>query len=142
MWPELREAQRRALALRNTAMAVTIDIGNPEDIHPGNKREVGRRLDLALQGVSGPVLRQVTHESGGLRLWFDNADALRLTGDGSFEVAGADRKFTPVRARVDGSTVVLDRSGSAVRYSWSDNPQATLYNAAGLPASPFLRHSK
>ncbi|HWR49972.1 MAG TPA: sialate O-acetylesterase, partial [Bryobacteraceae bacterium] len=150
-WPELREAQLDTLALNNTGMAVTIDIGNPADIHPTNKQDVGLRLALAARAVafgekieySGPLFRQATQEGGVLRVWFDHAAGLKansnpLTG---FEVAGADRKFVPAEARIEGSTVVLSNPGVAapvhVRYAWVDSPEATLFNGAGLPASPF-----
>jgi sialate O-acetylesterase len=150
-WPELREGQRAALALRNTAMAVTIDIGTPENIHPPDKKTVGTRLALAARAVaygerveySGPLPRQVTKEAGALRVWFDHADG--LTGRGGpvkgFEVTGADGKWSAAEARVQEGTVVV-RSDAVetpvrVRYGWADNPDCNLFNAAGLPASPF-----
>ena len=84
LWPEVRDAQRQALALKNTGMAVTIDIGNPDDIHPKNKQDVGLRLALAARAIafgekvewSGPLYRQVTQEDHALRVWFDHADGL------------------------------------------------------------------
>src|SRR5205823_14317777 len=87
-WPELREGQRQALALRNTAMTVTIDIGTPDNIHPPDKKTVGARLSLAARAVaygedieySGPLPRQVTSESGALRVWFDHAAGLIAKG--------------------------------------------------------------
>jgi sialate O-acetylesterase len=152
MWPEVREAQRNALALDGTAMAVSIDIGNPTDIHPKNKREVGRRLSLAARAVaygekvvySGPLFRQATREGTSVRLWFDHtADGLRAKGAlAGFEIAGADGAFQPAQARLDGSTVVVSHAGipdpRRVRYAWSDNPRAALFNSEGLPASPFV----
>jgi sialate O-acetylesterase len=150
-WPELREAQRATLALANTGMAVTIDIGNPDDIHPKNKQDVGARLALWARATlygenieySGPLFRQAARDGSALRVWFDHAGGLTARGGAltGFEIAGADRKFVTANARIDGSTVVV--SGAPVenpvyvRYGWSDNPACNLYNAAGLPASPF-----
>jgi sialate O-acetylesterase len=147
-WPELREGQRQALALRNTAMTVTIDIGTPGNIHPPDKKTVAARLSLAARAIaygedveySGPLPRQVTTEGDALRVWFDHAAGITAKG-GGFEIAGADRKYAPAQARVDGGTVVV-RSDQVtapvyVRYAWKDNPECTLFNAAGLPASPF-----
>jgi len=150
-WPEIREAQRQALSLRNTAMAVTIDIGTPANIHPPDKVTVGRRLSLAARAVaygenieySGPLPRQVTTEPGALRVWFDHAEGLTARGSApaTFEIAGADGKYYPAQAVIDGATVLV-RSESVespvrVRYGWAANPTCNLYNAAGLPASPF-----
>ena len=150
-WPELREAQRQALALRNTAMVVTIDIGTPENIHPPDKKTVGQRLSLAARAVaygeqieySGPLPRQVTPEDGALRVWFDHAAVLTSRGGAvrGFEIAGRDRKFVPGEARIEGGTVVVRNEAigrpAYVRYGWKDNPDGNLFNGAGLPASPF-----
>lgn len=149
MWPLVREAQRQALGLANTAMVVSIDIGNPEDIHPGNKREVGRRLSLAARAVaygepivhSGPLFRQATREGASLRVWFNHAGGLRAKSLRSFEVAGPDLRFVQASARIDGETVVVSSPKVSqpvqVRYAWADNPAAELFNSEGLPASPF-----
>jgi len=150
-WPELREGQRQALALNNTAMAVTIDVGTPDNIHPPDKKTVGLRLSLAARALaygeaveySGPLPRQVTNEPGALRVWFDHADRLAAKGGTvwGFEVAGADRKYVGAEGRIEGSTVVVRSEGVAapvfVRYGWKDNPDCNLINAVGLPASPF-----
>lgn len=151
-WPELRESQLMTLSVRNTGMAVTIDIGNPEDIHPKNKQDVGKRLALAARALahgedlvySGPVFRRVTTEESGLRVWFDHAGSGIESRDGElkgFEVAGGDRRFVPAAARIDAGTVVVSspqvERAVAVRYGWSDSPVCNLYNAEGLPASPF-----
>jgi sialate O-acetylesterase len=150
-WPIIREAQRRALELRNTAMAVTIDIGNPDDVHPTNKQEVARRLALAARAIvyrqsvefSGPLYRQATLEGNQLRVWFDHASALSAKGGAlsGWEVAGADGKFVPATATIDGNTVVVTASGMDtprfVRYGWANSPVCNLYNSDGLPASPF-----
>lgn len=150
-WPELREAQRQALELRNTAMAVTIDIGTPENIHPPDKKTVGLRLSLAARALaygepieySGPLPRQVTPENDTLRVWFDHASGLTARGGGprGFEIAGGNRKFVPAEARIEAGTVVVRSEAverpAYVRYGWKDNPDCNLYNSAGLPASPF-----
>ena len=149
-WAPIREAQRRALGLRNTGMAVTIDIGNPDDVHPTDKVTVGRRLALAARAItygeqleySGPLYRQVTPEGDSLRVWFDHAGGLEAKGAlTGFEVAGEDGQFAPAEAKIDGSTVVL-RSATVpmpvtARYGWANSPECHLYNSAGLPASPF-----
>jgi sialate O-acetylesterase len=164
-WPEVREAQRESLALSNTGMAVTIDIGDAADIHPKNKLEVGRRLALAARAIaygekieySGPLFKRATPEGSAVRVWFDHAHGLKVSGAGTesaevkgFELAGADRKFVPARAQLDGNTVLVSTptlSTSAttaplyVRYAWSSNPDGNLTNADGLPASPFQTHA-
>jgi sialate O-acetylesterase len=139
-WPVVREAQRRSLSVANTAMAVTVDIGDPRTIHPGNKREVGRRLALALDGISGPLFRQATREGHAVRIWFDRGDLVAGGELKGFEAAGEDNRFVPAEARIDGRTVVVSGVERArrVRYAWADNPPATLFSGDGLPASPFV----
>ncbi len=151
-WAELREAQLQTLSVPRTGMAVTIDIGEAEDIHPRNKREVGRRLSLlARQQIygetletSGPVLVRATRDGATWRLRFSHTAGGLKSNDGGairgFTLAGADRRFVSAEARVEGDELIV--SGSvpepvAVRYAWAENPDATLANAAGLPASPF-----
>lgn len=160
-WAELRDAQSQALALPATGMAVATDVGDDHDIHPRRKREVGERLAaLALrhaygrQGVvaSGPRYRSLEYQAEGrIALRFDElgsagSGGLAVRGGGNsltgFAIAGADRRFVPARARVEGRRVVVWSpqvdAPVAVRYGWVDNPeQATLINRAGLPASPF-----
>ena len=152
-WPELREAQKMTLGLRNTGMAVTIDIGNSEDIHPANKQDVGRRLALAARSVaygrevvhSGPSYRQLTREGSNIRLWFDSVGGGLRAADGGnlngFVIAGPDREFHQAGAHIDGDTVVVwspkVKTPVAVRYGWHADPQAALFNRSGLPASPF-----
>jgi sialate O-acetylesterase len=152
-WPELREAQRQTLSVANTGMAVAIDVGSPTDIHPRDKKTVGSRLALAARALaygeaiaySGPLYRQAVPEGGALRVYFDHADGLATRGGGApvegFEVAGADGKYVPAEARIEGSTVVVSsadvKAPRSVRYGWADNPKVSLYNGAGLPASPF-----
>jgi sialate O-acetylesterase len=151
-WSTIREAQRKALALRNTGMVVTIDIGDPDDVHPLNKLDVGNRLSLIARATvygesieySGPLFRQLTREPGALRVWFDHAGAglqvhgAALTG---FEVAGSDGHFQAAEAHIDGNSLII-RSNTvpepvSVRYGWENNPSCNLFNREGLPASPF-----
>lgn len=154
-WAVLRESQSATLSLPATAQVVTIDIGNPADIHPLNKQDVGKRLALAARHVAygeslvyhGPVHTQAQFSKGVATLAFDNGgDALAVRGGGTrvhgFALAGADRVFHPAEASlVDGRVVVRSdavKAPVALRYGWSDNPaDADLINAAGLPASPF-----
>ena len=150
-WPEVRDAQRKALSLRNTGMAVTIDIGDPIDIHPKNKLDVGLRLARAARAItygekiewSGPLYRQLTREDHALRIWFDHAAGLTAK-DGplvGFEVAGKDGQYVAADAKIDGSSVIVSSSTIpepvSVRYAWAPNPTCNLYNREGLPASPF-----
>ena len=151
-WAELREAQSMALSLPNTGQAVIIDLGEANDIHPKNKRDVGRRLALAARHVayhddvvySGPVYRTFEVRGNQATVHFDHAAGLTTRGGapGAFDVAGADRKFYRAQARLEGETVVLSHPQVphpvAVRYGWANNPdQANLYNGANLPATPF-----
>jgi sialate O-acetylesterase len=156
-WGIVRDAQRRSLDLVNTGMAVTLDVGNPENIHPADKQTVGHRLALAARALaygesmeySGPLFRQVTSEGTSLRIWFDHTtDGLsakggQLTG---FEVAGADHHFEPATARIDGSTVIVAapevKTPVYVRYAWANVSDANLYNGAGLPASTFTSETE
>jgi sialate O-acetylesterase len=151
VWPVIREAQRRSLETSNTAMAVTIDIGNPDDVHPTDKLTVGQRLASAALAITygkqveyfGPSFRQVTPEGASLRVWFDHAAGLEAKNGAlsDFEVAGSDGKFSPATAKIDGETVLVTSDAVpnpvAARYGWSNSPQCHLYNHAGLPASPF-----
>lgn len=151
-WPEVREAQREALALVNTAMVVTIDVGDAENIHPADKQDVGHRLALAARAMvygehvefSGPLYRSLSREGGILRLYFDHADDGLVTKGKQlegFEIAGPDGKFVPAVALIDRTTVVLSSPAvpmpAQARYGWSDDPICNLFNTAGLPASPF-----
>jgi sialate O-acetylesterase len=150
-WAVLRERQRRTLEMRNTAMAVTIDIGNPDDVHPTDKVDVGLRLARAARALTygesieyvGPDFRQATPEGSAIRTWFDHAKGLMGKGGEAtgFEVAGADGKFFPATAKIEGETVVASSPNVAepiaVRYGWANSPQCSLFNGEGLPASPF-----
>ncbi|UOR05958.1 sialate O-acetylesterase [Hymenobacter aerilatus] len=160
-WAELREAQRQTLSLPNTGMAVAIDIGNTNDIHPRNKQEVGRRLALAARRVayndknvvySGPTFEKMEPRGTTVRLTFSNLGGGLVLKDASgpylkgFAVAGADRKFHWAQGRLEGNTLVLSSKEvsqpQAVRYDWSNSPTPNLYNKAGLPASPFQANRK
>jgi len=152
-WPVLRESQTDTLSLRNTGMAVAIDVGESNDIHPKNKQDVGMRLALAARHIayhdaavefSGPVYRQATTEANAIRVWFSHADGMQAKRGGAltgFTIAGADGNFVPAEARVDGGTVIVSSpnvaSPVAVRYAWADDPVCNLINQAGLPAGPF-----
>ncbi len=151
-WAELREAQLMTLSLKNTGMAVAVDIGDPTNIHPANKQEVGRRLALNALAMSygkklvysGPIYRAMEPEYGAIVLVFDHiGGGLVAKGDTlkGFTIAGEDRKFVPAEAKIVGNNVVVSspqvKDPVAVRYSWAINPDGNLYNKAGLPASPF-----
>jgi len=150
-WAIVREQQLKTLELRNTAMAVTIDIGDPDNVHPTDKVGVGLRLARAARALSygetieysGPVYRQATPEGSAIRVWFDHAKGLAAKGGAvtGFEVAGADGKFSPATATVEGATVVAASESVAeplyVRYGWANSPRCNLFNGEGLPASPF-----
>ncbi len=150
-WAELRDAQKETLGLPNTGMAVTIDIGNAKDIHPKNKQDVGKRLafiSLAKtykQNItySGPTVDKVAIENGTIRITFKDAfRGLVVKGPlKSFAIAGEDQKFYWADGLIDGNQIILSSKNVpnpvAVRYAWANNPDANLYNTAGLPASPF-----
>jgi sialate O-acetylesterase len=152
LWPVIREAQRRALCLRNTAMAVTIDIGDSENLHPPDKQTIGHRLALAARATvygepveySGPLYAGKSFEPGGLRIWFDHADGLESSVNHvpGFELAGEDGAFLPATGtRIEGATILLStnevRMPVRARYGWEDDPKLDLHNSAALPASPF-----
>lgn len=157
-WAWLREAQRMALEEPNTGMAVTIDIGDADDIHPRNKREVGRRLALhalvETYGRSmprfGPVPFALDFNDGRAKVFFEHVvDGLRTSDGGKpvgFAIAGEDRRFHWAEARIVGTDVVELTSPAvpkpvAVRYAWADNPAANLTDSVGLPAGPFRTDS-
>ena len=152
-WAELREAQSMTLDLPNTGMAVIIDIGEADDIHPKNKQDVGKRLALwALANsygkdvvYSGPLYTSMERKGSKIVLHFDHVGGGLVAGGDKplkgFAIAGADQKFVWADARIVGDTVVVGsesvKDPVAVRYAWADNPICNLYNKAGLPASPF-----
>ncbi|MDB6127517.1 MAG: Sialate O-acetylesterase [Verrucomicrobia bacterium] len=151
-WALLREAQTQALLLRATEMATAIDVGDPKDIHPRNKQEVGRRLALIAKvqaynipgDFSGPMFEHVAREGSALRVYFSHASTGLISHDKpvqSLEIAGADQKFYPATGKIERGTLVVTarevKEPVAVRYAWSNAPVANLYNGAGLPAPPF-----
>lgn len=150
-WAFLREAQMEALSLPNTGVAIAVDVGDPNDVHPGNKQAVGNRLArLALAKLegrdiewSGPVAESITFDGDTASVTFTHADGLHLGQESpsGFTLAGSDKEFHPATATVSGNTIHLRAAGVtspvAVRYAWNNNPPAPLYNGAGLPASPF-----
>ncbi len=165
-WARLREAQLNTLQVPNTGMAVIVDIGEENDIHPKNKQDVGRRLALwALVHdygkrdlvFSGPLYKDMSVEGDKIRLTFDHVGSGLMVGkkDGRkaveevaggelkrFAIAGADRKWHWAKAVIDGDTVVVScdavKTPVAVRYAFTMNPAGcNFYNKEGLPASPF-----
>jgi sialate O-acetylesterase len=154
-WALLREAQLKTLSLPNTGMAVAIDIGEWNDIHPLNKKDVGKRLALAAQKVayhdnnvvySGPLYHSMKIIGNKVILSFTNIGSGLVAQGGAeltnFAIAGNDKKFIWAKALLKGNKVVVWNSKvqkpKAVRYAWADNPLgANLYNREGLPASPF-----
>jgi sialate O-acetylesterase len=151
-WAFLREAQTQTLALPQTGQAVAIDLGDPNDIHPANKQEVGRRLALLaknrIYGLttadSGPTFVAATREGSALRVTFTHASDGLVAHDRpvqSLELAGADRVFRPATAQIVRDTLLVSapdvREPVAVRYAWSNAPDANLFNGSGLPALPF-----
>ncbi|MFA6929804.1 MAG: sialate O-acetylesterase [Lentisphaeria bacterium] len=152
-WSWLREAQRAALKLPNTGMAVSIDIGNPSDIHPVDKKTLGfrlareaQRICYGYQGVSaGPLYKKMKREGNKIRLFFANTGSGLLThGEElhSFAIAGKDKHYYWAEAKIDGNTVLVCADAVpeplSVRYAWAMYPgNANLYNTEGFPASPF-----
>ncbi|HKG59349.1 MAG TPA: sialate O-acetylesterase [Pyrinomonadaceae bacterium] len=151
-WAELREAQAMTLREPQTGMAVTIDIGDGNELHPRNKLDVGRRLAAWALAVtygekiipSGPLFHRYTIEGDKVRISFKYNAGLKTSDGGpvkGFAIAGEDRRFVWADARIDGDTVIVSAptvsKPVAVRYAWADNPIVNLYNGAGLPASPF-----
>jgi sialate O-acetylesterase len=154
-WALLREAALKTLAVPNTGMAVTIDLGEWNDIHPDNKKDVGERLALVAQKVaygkrdivsSGPLYQASKIEGNKIIISFTNIGSGLISIDGEelfqFAIGGADKKFVWAKAKIEGEKVVVWSDAVLqpmyVRYAWADNPfGANLYNKEGLPASPF-----
>jgi len=148
----LREAQTRTLSIPNTGQAIAIDLGDPSDIHPPNKQEVGRRLAVLarnrIYGLvsddTGPTLAGVTREGSALRVRFNHVGTGLIAADKpaqSLQLAGVDRVFHPASGRIERDTLLVSspavKEPVAVRYAWKNAPVANLYNGAGLPAVPF-----
>ncbi len=156
-WAFLREAQAKALNLVKTGMAVNIDCGLADDIHPKNKQEVGRRLALiALKNsYDKPVVDQAPCYAGyrvmtgKIAVVFDTTESEKLNVRGGavkgFTIAGADHKFYPAEACIEGNVIYVSSPEVpmplAVRYAWADNPEATLYGDNDLPVAPFRTDS-
>jgi sialate O-acetylesterase len=153
-WAMFRESQLKSLAVANTAMAVAIDLGEWNDIHPDNKKTVGERLALAaLKNAyseniihSGPLYQSHTIEGNKIIISFSNTGSGLLTNDGEapaeFAIAGADKKFVWAKAKIEGDKIIVWNDAVTnplyVRYAWADNPvNPNLYNKEWLPASPF-----
>ena len=151
-WCVIREEMLKTLAVTNTGMAITVDVGEANNIHPKNKQAVGHRLALwALAKVyrhdlpySGPL--PAGHEIKGdeIILSFQHTDGGLVAKDGElkgFAIAGADHRWVPAQARIAGEKIIVSSpavtSPQAVRYAWAANPDCNLFNGAGLPASPF-----
>jgi sialate O-acetylesterase len=151
--PEIREAQFLTLAkVRNTAMAVTTDVGEANDIHPKKKEPVGQRLALAARALaygdkieySGPLYESMVVKDGKATISFNHVGGGLVAKDGElkgFTIAGEDKKFVPAKAEIQGSNIVVSAEGvshpKAVRYGWANVPDVNLFNKEGLPASPF-----
>jgi sialate O-acetylesterase len=152
-WQNLREAQFLATKkLPKVGLALAIDIGDAQDIHPRNKQDVGKRLGLAAQAIaydqklvySGPVYKEMKIDGDKAVLSFDHTGSgLEVKGDKltGFAICGEDKKFVWAEAKVDGDKVVVSSPNvakpTAVRYAWANNPVCNLYNKEGLPAVPF-----
>lgn len=153
-WAVLRESQLKSLSVPNTAMAVAIDLGEWNDIHPDNKKAVGDRLALAALKLaynedvvySGPLYQSSAIEGNKIVISFSHIDGGLITNDdeepAEFAIAGSDKKFVWAKTKIEGDKVVVwnddIKEPKYVRYAWADNPvNPNLYNKAGLPASPF-----
>lgn len=151
--PEIREAQFLTLGkTKNTAMAVTTDYGDANDIHPKRKEPVGHRLSLAARALaygekivySGPLFDSMKAAGNKAEISFQSVGGGLVAKDGElkgFTLAGADGKFVPAKAEIAGDKVVVSAEGvtepKAVRYGWENVPDVNLFNKEGLPASPF-----
>jgi sialate O-acetylesterase len=152
--PKIWEAQTNVLKMKNTGMAVTVDIGNPTNIHPKNKQDVGKRLALwALAKTygkkdlvySGPLYKSMKIDGNTIRLSFNHVGAGLISRDDKplsyFTIAGSDGKFVEATAKIEGDDVVVSsdavRKPTAVRFGWHQLAEPNLSNKNGLPASPF-----
>jgi sialate O-acetylesterase len=170
-WPTVQDQQRRTLQLKNTGMAVLSDIGEPRDVHPHNKMDVGKRLALwalkndykqNLSACSGPLYQSHTIKGDKVIVKFDSTGSGLMSGEKPvmdatletkeplmyFEICGAGRQWKPAQAEISGNDTVTVSSPevpkpTAVRYAWSKNPEgANLYNKEGLPASLFTTETE
>lgn len=153
-WADLREAQLLTLSLPKTGMAVTYDIGEWNDIHPQNKKDVGIRLALAAQKIayktpivhSGPIFKSCKIKHNKIIIYFANIGSGLVAKDGkplnNFAISGNNQDFVWAKAVIKNNTVEVShpdiQKPMSVRYAWADNPEgANLFNIEGLPASPF-----
>lgn len=152
-WAELREAQLKSLSVVNTGMSVAIDLGEWNDIHPDNKKDVGERLFLIAQKLSygkdvvysGPLFKDAAVNENRITITFTNTGSGLVSKDGDelreFAIAGADKKFVWAKAKIENDKIIVwsDEISNPlyVRYAWADNPDVNLYNKEGLPASAF-----
>jgi sialate O-acetylesterase len=154
-WAEFRYAQLKTLSVENTALVVTIDLGDWNDIHPQNKLDVGKRVALAAEQraygdtkvvASGPIFQSMKTTGNKIELTFSNTGSgLTVKGGGElkqFSIAGADKKYSWANAKIEGNRIIVWNDAVVhpfyIRYAWADNPEgANLYNKDGLPASPF-----
>ncbi|WP_410770344.1 sialate O-acetylesterase [Fontibacillus sp. BL9] len=158
-WAELREEQRKGLKIPGTAMAVAMDIGEYNDLHPQDKKTLGQRLSLSARKIayhedlvySGPMFTHLERIGDAIHLHFDHTGGGLGTRNGEsklqgFRVCGSDGVFVPAEAIINGDIVIVTHDSikqpAHVRYAWSNNPaSANLYNAEGLPAVPFTTES-
>jgi hypothetical protein len=151
-WPLVREGMWKSLAVPHTGMAVTIDLGEADSVHPVGKQDFAHRLALWARAEvygeriawSGPLLASHRVDGGEIELHFRHAEGLTARSGAAlkgFEIADAARKWRPAQAQISGDTVRVSHPDlarpAAVRYAWAANPDGNLTNAAGLPASPF-----
>jgi sialate O-acetylesterase len=153
-WAAFREAQAKSLSVPGTAMAVAIDVGEWNDVHPDRKKEVGERLAFAAEKTaynenivySGPVYQSSVVQAGKIIISFSNVGSGLTTNDGEapgeFAIAGADKKFTWATATIEGDKIIVSAKDvpdpKYVRYAWADDPvNPNLINKEGLPAAPF-----
>ncbi|HMP31782.1 MAG TPA: sialate O-acetylesterase, partial [Saprospiraceae bacterium] len=152
-WAQFRESQLKALSTPHTGMAVIIDLGEWNDIHPDNKKDVGERLALIAKNklygknivYSGPIFKDAKIDNDKIILSFEHIGSGLQSIDGDelreFAIAGDDKKFVWAKATIVGDKVVVHneqiKEPKYVRYAWADNPDVNFYNAEGLPASPF-----
>jgi sialate O-acetylesterase len=153
-WAEFREAQAKSLAVPNTAMAVAIDVGEWNDVHPDRKKPVGDRLALAAEKIaykekivySGPLYQSSKIEDDKIIISFSNTGSGLTTNDGEapgeFAIAGEDKKFFWANAKIEGDKIIVwsndIKEPKYVRYAWADDPvNPNLINKENLPAAPF-----
>ena len=155
--PMVREQQAQILSVKNAGLAITIDIGDPKDVHPHNKAPLGERLTaMAMANVygakteyTGPTYKSMKVEGDSIRISFTHVSGALAAKDGPlkwFQIAGDDKNFVDAEARIDGDTVLVHspnvKSPVAVRYAWVNYPEgANLYNAYNFPAMPFRTDS-